>query len=143
MEPVIGTLDLQVSISTDPPATVYTCTHMQPSWSRSKMIFGRTLRYSVYTPYSIYFRMVSFIHTWTSKVPIIIADLPFTLGIEAIILGTLEVQVYIYIYIYTNIYRGLVSLYLPKGPHSSAASKKIVQAPSLGSFPGSHATSPF
>ena len=31
---------------------------LQPSWSRKKMIFERTLTYSFHTPYSIYFRML-------------------------------------------------------------------------------------
>ena len=32
--------------------------NIQPAWSRQNMIFERTIIYSIYNPYSIYFRMV-------------------------------------------------------------------------------------
>ena len=40
---------------------------VQPSWSRQNLIFERTRMYSLYNPYSIYFRMVMILWTLDSE----------------------------------------------------------------------------
>ena len=46
------------SISLEAIELAATSRNIQPSWTRWNMIFERTMVYSLYTPYSISFRMV-------------------------------------------------------------------------------------